>query len=371
MPGGSVPFREAVKRSLLLAAVALIAAAAVFADDVPPPAAPKLGDRADKLIQEGLPLCSDKVSTKYTGLMHKLPVNLQGEVIQIESKRQICAGQWVAITSREGDFFLGIPWFLDGMTGTVEQKLKAFVLANLQMTMEPVIDKERTKDGFFNVTLYQTTEHGKMPMQGEIDPEGTVLFIGHFHPISDAFRESRLKPLQPYLDDSPTTGAAKPAVTVIEFSDFECPSCQHASGFMKPILEKYPDQVRYIRYDLPLVQMHPWAFNAAVAGRAIYRQKPDLFWVYKKQIYDNQDKLNAFAIDDFARGFAQDHELDMKKYDADVNSADLQKAILTGAGTALSNDVRATPTYFVNGTAVDPGNDGKYLEDYVAGLLKK
>ena len=359
-----------MKRPLLIAAIALAAVAAI-ADDVPSPAPPKLGDRADKLIQEGLPLCSEKVTTKYNGLQHKLPVNLSGEVILLESPRQVCAGQWVAVTSREGNFFIGIPWFLDGVTGSVEQKLKAFVLNNLQMNMDPVIDKERTRDGFFKVTLYQTTEHGRMPMQGVIDPEGTVLFIGEFHPISEAYTQSRLKPLQTFLDDSPATGAAKPAVTVIEFSDFECPSCQRAAAFMKPILEKYPDQVRYVRYDLPLMQMHPWAFAAAVAGRAIYRQKPELFWEYKKQIYANQDKLNAFLIDDFARGFAQDHELDMKKYDADVNSADLQKSIITGAGMALSNDVRATPTYMVNGMVVDPGNEGKYLESYIAGLLKK
>ena len=369
MPDGSVPFRTAVKRPLLFAAIAL-AAAAALADEPTPPPAPKLGERADKLIQEGLPVCSDKVTTKYVGLIHKLPVNLTGEVIQIESPRQVCAGQWVAITSREGGFFLGIPWFLDGVTGTVEQKLKAFVWNNLQQNMDPVIDKARTRDGFFPVTLFQTTERGKMPMQGEIDPEGSVMFIGHFHPINESYIDSRLKLLQPYLDSSPSTGAAKPAVTVIEFSDFECPSCQRASAYMKPIMEKYSDQVRYIRYDLPLITMHPWAFAAAVAGRAIYRQKPELFWDYKTQIYANQEKLTAFTIDEFTRGFAQDHELDMKKYDADISSVDLQKSILAGAGTALSNDVRATPTYMVNGKIVDAGNDGKFLESYIAGLLK-
>ena len=117
--------------------------------------------------------------------------------------------------------------------------------------------------------------------------------------------------------------------------------------------------------------MHPWAFPAAVAGRAIYRQKPDLFWQYKEQVYANQEKLNTFTIDDFARGFAQDHDLDLKKYDADVSSPELQSAILAGAGTALSNDIRATPTYLVNGTNVDAGTDGKALEAYVANLLKK
>jgi protein-disulfide isomerase len=129
--------------------------------------------------------------------------------------------------------------------------------------------------------------------------------------------------------------------------------------------------VRYVRYDLPLLTMHPWAFPAAVAGRAIYRQKPDLFWQYKDQVYANQEKLNTFTIDDFARGFAQDHDLDLKKYDADVSSPELQTSILAGAGAALSNDIRATPSYLVNGTNVDAGTDGKALEAYVAALLKK
>jgi len=54
-----------------------------------------------------------------------------------------------------------------------------------------------------------------------------------------------------------------------------------------------------------------------------------------------------------------------------VASPELQASILAGAGVAFSNDVRATPTYMVNGATVDPGNDGKALEAYVAGLLKK
>src|SRR5205823_6630107 len=128
--------------------------------------------------------------------------------------------------------------------------------------------------------------------------------------------------------------------------------------------------VRYVRFDMPLISMHPWAFSAAVAGRAIYRQKPELFWTFKEQIYDNQEKLTAFTIDDFLRGFAHDHDLDMTKFDADVASAEVKNDILSGVAAAFSNDIRATPTYLVNGVAVDPGNDGKALADYVEKMLK-
>ena len=366
MPRASVPFPVAVKR-LLIAAIALTAVAA-FAEDPP---APPLGERADKLIKEALPVCSEAVKTSRVGLQHKLPVNLTGAVIRLESERQACAGQWVALTSREGGFFLGVPWFLDNVTGTPEAKLRAFAWTNLQQHFDAVVDKRPTRDGFYPVTMSQLTERGKMPMQGEIDPTASVLFIGHFFPIGADYLESRLKYFQPFIDNSPVTGAAKPVVTVVEFSDFECPSCQHAASYMKPILQKYPDQVRYVRYDVPLVTIHPWAYAAAVAGRAIWRQKPEAFWQYKEQVYANQEKLSAFTFDDFARGFAQDHELDMKKYDVDVVSPEIQQSILCGAGTAFSNDVRATPTYMVNGAMIDPGTEGKALESYVAGLVKK
>jgi protein-disulfide isomerase len=221
------------------------------------------------------------------------------------------------------------------------------------------------------VKLLETTERGKIPFEGEIDPAGTVFFMGNFFTLNSDFRTARLKVFEPFVADSPSRGASKAEVTVIEFSDFECPSCQKAAGFLKPILDKYGDKIRYVRYDLPLINMHPWAFSAAMAGRAIYRQKAEAFWDYKEQIYANQEKLSAFTIDDFARHFAQDHDLDLKKYDADVASPDLQACILSGAGVAFSNDVRATPTYLVNGVSVDPGTDGKALEAYVAELLKK
>jgi len=343
-------------------------AASLAADNVP--ASPTLGAQAEKLIKENLPVCSVAQKVSRAELKHKLPANMVASVVRIESERNACAGQWVAIVTNEGDFFMGVPWFLEDSEGTLEDRLKAFGWKQMNQGLTPIIDRTKTRDGLFKASVAQTTEVGPMPLLGEIDPNGSVFFIGRFIPLNSDIRNERLKAFEPYLSKSPVTGAKNPVVTVIEFSDFECPSCQRAAGYMKPLLEKYGDKLRYVRYDLPLVSMHPWAFSAAVAGRAVYNQKPDLFWKYKEFVYENQEKLNAFTIDDKLRGWAQDHELDLKRYDADVNDTELRKSILTGAGVAFSNDVRATPTYVINGVTVDAG-DGKALEAYVAGLLKK
>ena len=366
-------------KRLAFALLVMSLTSATFAADEPEKAAapaekpaPSLGARADKLIKDAIPVCAGDVKESRVALTHKLPTNMIGAVIREESDHSACSGQWAAIISNEGGFYIGTPWFLDDTEGTLEERVKAFTLQYMKQVFEPVIDRTKTREGLFRVTLTQAIDGGgKLPLEGEMDPSGSVIFIGHFVPMSADYRTSRLKAFEHYLNLSPTTGSAKPDVTVIEFSDFECPSCQHAAGYLKPILAAHSDRVRYIRYDTPLVTIHPWALPAAVAGRAIWRQKPDLFWKFKEQVYDNQEKLSAFTIDDFTRGFASDHDLDMKKYDADVASTELRTELVNGVGNAFSNDVRATPTYIINGAFVDAGAEGKGLADYVNALLKK
>jgi len=355
-----------------LIAATLILASAAMADEATAPPKPAANPKVEQALQQSLPICSAEHTTTTAEFPHKLPPNLHASLIQIQSKRSWCEGQWTNILSTNGGFFLGSPWFLEDAEGkTIEEKLKNFTWTHMQENYEATVDRHETRDGLYNVVLTQTTEHGKVPLTGVVDPKGEVFLLGHFYALGNDVRQERLKNLEPYMAGLPSEGASKPVVTIIEFSDFQCPACQRAAGYLDPVMSKYSDKVRYVRYDLPLMSHHPWAFAAALAGRAIWRQKPDAFWEFKKQIYANQDKLSTFTIDEFTRGFAQDHDLDLKKYDADVADPKIQQSVLDGIGMAFSTDVRSTPTYFVNGQPVDPGDEGKALEAYVAGLVGK
>ena len=358
------------KLPAILVAAFLAGATSLSAHTAPPDAKP-LDAASDKLVRQALPLCSDlELST--TGLGGALPQGISGKIIHAASASHSCDGQYVLLTSTAGHSYLGSPWFISTAPGTTtEEKLKNFVWTNLQMNVTPVIEKKRSPEGFFPVTLLQTTEWGKIPLEGLVDADGRLFVMGRFQTPAGNAAKGRTEALQPLLATAPTKGGAAAPVTVVEFSDFQCPSCKRTAHVGEAIAAKHGDGVRYIRMDLPLISSHPWAFGAALAGRAIYRQKPELFWEYKKAIYENQERLNAFILDDFARGFAEDHDLDMQRYDADLASQAVRDEILKGVGAAFSHQVRATPTFMVNGVYVSTGPDGKELDAYVAGLLKK
>ena len=349
-----------MNRSILLT-LSLVLCAPLFAADVDP--------RIDKAVRASGPVCADAKIT-YGALPFKLPASFVGSLVTVESPRHSCDGQMVAAISPAGGFFLGSPWPIEKEEGTtLEEKLNSFTLRNLRETMSITVDRTPTADGLWPVTMLQTVEAGKMPLTGFADPQGKIFFFGNFRRLKDDLPSQRMKAFETLMAKSPAKGAADGPVTIVEFSDFQCPSCRRSTGYADAILAKHPGKVRYVRFDTPLAG-HPWAFPAALAGRAIHRQKPDLFWEYKKTVYDNQDTLTAFTFWDWARAWAEDHDLDLARYDADLNNAELKAEILKGVGTAFSNDVRATPTYMVNGAIVDAGDEGTALAAYVDGLLK-
>ena len=346
-----------MNRSILLTLTLVLCAAPAFG---------AVDAKLDKAIREALPVC-DGATVTYGESPVKLPQRFTGTLVTVEGKSHSCEGQYIAVLSPMGGFFLGSPWPIADQEGaSIEAKLTNFAWRNMQLIVTPQIERKATEDGLMPVTLWQTTENGKAPLYGLVDPDGRTFFFGNFKRLNGDVLAQRTKVFEPLLAKSPAKGAG--AVTIVEFSDFQCPSCRRSSTWVDPIVKKHDGKVRYVRFDLPL-SGHPWAFPAALAGRAIHRQNPELFWDFKKNVYDMQDQLNAFMFWDWARKWAEDHDLDLKKYDADLENAELRAEILNGAGLALSNDVRATPTYIVNGAIVDAGDNGSALASYVDKLV--
>jgi protein-disulfide isomerase len=140
----------------------------------------------------------------------------------------------------------------------------------------------------------------------------------------------------------PSSGAASAPVTIIEFSDFQCPFCRAAESTLKQVRQKYGDQVKLVYMDFPL-GFHPHAMDAARAARCAADQ--DKFWQFHDALFLDQKKLDP----DNLRQTAAKIGLDRDKFNACFTSDKYDAGIRKDVAEGNSLGVTGTPTFFING----------------------
>ena len=142
---------------------------------------------------------------------------------------------------------------------------------------------------------------------------------------------------------SPVKGPTDASVTIVEFSDYQCPFCARSEPLIQQALAAYPTQVRLVYKHFPLVAIHPQAMNAALAAAAAQRQGK--FWEMHDILFANQRALAPEQIREYARQIG----LDMAKFEADLQSDEVKALVQEDSQLAQRVGVRGTPTIFVNG----------------------
>ena len=171
------------------------------------------------------------------------------------------------------------------------------------------------------------------------------------------------------LTNAPSTGDPKSAVTLVEFSDFECPICRSLHDIMRGIMQNYP-QVRVVFKDYPIEVLHPWARTAAIAGRCAYMQDPAAFWKMYDLIYDNQDIISASNAWMKMSEFAGQAGLNADTFRSCMAGPDGGAAVDASRANGQKLDVNSTPTIFVNGRKM-VGADAHLIEQYIQYELAK
>ena len=140
--------------------------------------------------------------------------------------------------------------------------------------------------GLYQVTVDVTVEGQTDSATFFVSKDGRYLLRGDIEDLnSDPLADTRK---QMSLADMPSQGPANAKVVMVEYADFECPSCKQLDTILRTMLPNYP-QVRLVYKDYPLIQIHPWALTAATAGRCAYKQNPALFWKFHNLLFDNQE----------------------------------------------------------------------------------
>lgn len=146
------------------------------------------------------------------------------------------------------------------------------------------------------------------------------------------------------VDDDPFIGPEDAPITIIEFSDYQCPYCTqwHTEVFGK-LRENYADKVRIVYRDFPLESIHPEATPAAEAANCALEQGK--FWEYHDQLFTNQQKLGKEGY----REFAGQVGLDLEQFDACLEERRYAEEVQADLNYAVQLGVRSTPTFFLNG----------------------
>jgi protein-disulfide isomerase len=146
------------------------------------------------------------------------------------------------------------------------------------------------------------------------------------------------------VDDDPSLGPANAPITIIEFSDYQCPYCTKWNNEVWPRIKKeYPDQVRLVYRDFPLSSIHGNAIPAAEAADCAGEQNK--YWEYHDLLFKAEQGLGEEAFKQYATEIGLDEAafnecLVSRRYQDEVD-ADLQAAMKVG--------VRSTPTFYING----------------------
>ncbi|MCJ7701577.1 MAG: DsbA family protein [Anaerolineales bacterium] len=148
-------------------------------------------------------------------------------------------------------------------------------------------------------------------------------------------------------DDDPVFGPEDAPITIIEFSDFECPYCRKWHLEVWPrLLEAYPDQIRLVYRDFPLTNIHANATPAASAANCAGEQGE--YWAFNDLLFSMRLDLNKTSYHDYADELG----LDVEAFDQCLESGRHNAEVMADLEYAANLGISSTPTFFVNGIPV-------------------
>ena len=157
-----------------------------------------------------------------------------------------------------------------------------------------------------------------------------------------------LKPLRLDIATTghPSHGPADAPVTIVEFSDFECPYCSGLLGTIRSIQQNYADKVRLVYRQFPLVNLHPDAQKAAEASLCANQQGK--FWEMHDLMFEDQTGLSVTALEEKAQSLG----LDEAAFQECLNSSQFAERVKTDVRAGAVAGVTGTPALFINGRAL-------------------
>ncbi len=149
--------------------------------------------------------------------------------------------------------------------------------------------------------------------------------------------------LAPVTADDRSLGPDDAPVTLVEYSDYQCPDCWRAHAEVKRLLASHGDRFRFVFRQFPLISVHAQALPASKAAEAAGRQGK--FWQMHDKLFDSEGAVSDADIN----RYAEELELDVVRFGEDMQDPAMERAIRDGRVMGARSGVNGTPTFFING----------------------
>jgi protein-disulfide isomerase len=165
------------------------------------------------------------------------------------------------------------------------------------------------------------------------------------------------------------TGKLDSPVTLLEYSDFQCPACGSYAPVVEKLMAEYADRVRFVYRHFPIYSKHP---NAEIAARAAEAAgKQNKFFEYAEVLFSNQSAWSELKDPrDTFKGYAQSLGLNVDEFEKYMNSNESRTAVTKDYQGGVRAGVDSTPTFFLNGSSIENPNGytafKKVLDDALA-----
>ena len=147
-------------------------------------------------------------------------------------------------------------------------------------------------------------------------------------------------------------GGAYAKVTLIEYSDFQCPACGQFEPVVEEVLAQYGDRIKFEYKNFPLVQIHPFAEAAAVAAEAAAQQGK--YFEYHDMLFAKQAEwTKGIAPGGFFTQYAKELGLDLELFARHQRSSVIKEKVKADYKAAIDMGLTSTPTFFLNGTKME------------------
>ncbi|HLX86658.1 MAG TPA: thioredoxin domain-containing protein [Terriglobales bacterium] len=206
--------------------------------------------------------------------------------------------------------------------------------------------------GLAEVSIIMTGPQGSSPTKLLVSADGKYAISGDVFPFgAKPFEDARAK-LEKGVT-GPSKGPAKAAVTIVEFSDMQCPHCQKAAPAIEQLLGQEPE-VRFVFQNFPL-PAHDWADKAAGYVDCVGRSSNDAVWKFIQKTFDEQTNITTANVDEKLKAIATASGVNGDEVAACAVKPDTKARVEASVALGKAVGVTGTPTLFIEGRSVPGG----------------